>query len=262
MVPQGQRRSRRGRISAKDFTMTRKPKVVLYPDSLRPPPALPDAEAVLSMGLRLSEQETMTIRMAMAIHTASKQPKLTWTGWRHIAVACAIGAEHAKKAAYGRSDSPLYRRVMTEFLRGTGFIFLNKDDRAAAVRMLPRWDEIDAWRTTLDRRRQQVLNNPREVWDAFVEHRRELGDPEAKPRPTAHGRRQFPSMLEQVTALMEQLEMANERIERAERESAYFAAMMQEVAKRAKMDDDDLAEIRNKVRAAHEAELEPDSAEE
>ena len=30
---------------------------------------------------------------------------------------------------------------------------------------------------------------------------------------------------------LEQLEMANERAERAERESEYFAAMMQEVAK-------------------------------
>jgi uncharacterized protein (UPF0335 family) len=86
--------------------------------------------------------------------------------------------------------------------------------------------------------------------------RRELGDPDAKPRPVARKHRQFPSLLEQVTALAEQLEMANERIERAERESAYFAALMQEVAKQAKMDDDDMAEIRAKVRAAHEAEPE------
>jgi hypothetical protein len=229
---------------------------VLYPDSLRPPPVLPDAEAVLKMGLRLTEQETMVVRMAMAIHTASKQPKLTWTGWRHIAVACAVGVTHAKKAAHGRDDTPDYRRVMSNFLKGTGFIFLNKDDRAAAVRLLPRWDEIDDWRSSLPRNRQQALNNPREVWDAFVEHRRELGDPEARSRPLARVQRQFPSMLEQVTALMEQLEMANARAEQAERESAYFAALMQEVAKRAKMDDDALAEIRAKIRAAHEPEAE------
>jgi hypothetical protein len=58
--------------------------------------------------------------------------------------------------------------------------------------------------------------------------------------------------------------MANERVERAERESEYFAAMMQAIATRAKLDDDDIAEIRAKVRAAHEpagsalAEQEPD----
>jgi hypothetical protein len=207
----------------------------------------------------LTEQETKTIQMAMAIHTASKQPKLTWTGWRHIAVACAIGTEHAKEASGGRLDTPNYRRVMSDFLKGTGFIFLNKDDRAAAVRLLPRWDEINDWRSSLPRSRQQALNNPREVWDAYVEHRRELGDPEAKPRDVARRYRQFPTMLEQVTALMEQLEMANERIERAERESAYFAAMMQEVAKSANMDDTTMAEIRAKVRAAHEGELEQEA---
>jgi hypothetical protein len=180
-------------------------------------------------------------------------------GARVFAVAC---SEHAKKASDGRLDSPLYRRVMTDFLKGTGFTFLNKDDRACAVRVLPRWDEIDAWRTTLPRGRQQALNNPREVEAAYVEHRRELGDPEVKPprRLTAHGSRQFPSMLEQVTALIEQLEMAEARMERAEHERDYFETMMQEVAKRARMDDDTLAEIRVKVRAAHESE--PDSEEE
>ena len=57
-----------------------------------------------------------------------------------------------------------------------------------------------------------------------------------------------------MEALAEQLEMANERAERAERESEYFAELMQAIAKRAKLDDDDVAEIRAKVRAAHEGE--------
>ena len=239
--------------------MTRKPKgrepaPLIYPDSIRPPPKLPDAESVIKMGFRLTAQETTTIRMAMAIHTASKQPKLTWTGWRHIAVAVAIGAEHVKKAAGGRTDTPLYIRAMSEFLKKTGFQFLNKDDRAAAVRMLPRWDEIDDWRSSLSRSQQQKLNNPREVWQAYVEHRRKLGDPEAKPRPTAHKHREFPSLLEQYEALEEQLLMANERAEQAQRESEYFAAMADEVAKAARMDDDAMAEIRARVRAAHETE--------
>jgi hypothetical protein len=106
-------------------------KPLIYPDSVRPPPVLPDAESVLEMGLTLTEDELTVIRMAMAIHTVSKQPKLTWTGWRHIATALAIGSKHARKAAKGHT--PDYRRVMTDFLRNTGFTFLNKDDRAAAV---------------------------------------------------------------------------------------------------------------------------------
>jgi hypothetical protein len=32
------------------------------------------------MGLTLTEEELTVVRMAMAIHTVSKQPKLTWTG--------------------------------------------------------------------------------------------------------------------------------------------------------------------------------------
>jgi hypothetical protein len=231
---------------------------VIYPDTVRPPPTLPDAASLVEMGLRLTEQEFTIVRMAMAIHTASKQPKLTWTGWRHIAVALAIGADHARKASGGRTDTPLYIRTMSEFLRKTGFTFLNKDDRAAAVRLLPRWDDIDAWRSSLPHSRQQALNNPRETWAAYLEHRRALGDPEAKSRPAARKHRQYPSLLEQYEALAEQLEMAEQRAERAERESEYFEEMMGAIAKQAKLDDDAVAEIRAKVRAAHAAEADPE----
>ena len=51
----------------------------------------------------------------MAIHSTSRQPKLTWTGWRHIAVAVAIGAEHAKKKSGGQTDTPLYIRNAERF---------------------------------------------------------------------------------------------------------------------------------------------------
>jgi hypothetical protein len=234
----------------------------IYPDSLRPPPTLPDVESVLKTGLRLTEQELTVVRMAMAIHTTSKRPKLTWTGWRHIAVALAIGSDHARKASRGRLDTPDYRRVMSEFLRNTGFIFLNKDDRAAAVRLLPHWDEIDAWRSSLALSRQQALDNPRDTCAAYVSHRRELGDPEATSRPgVCHLHRPLPSLLEQMEALAEQREMANERAARAERESDYFAAMMRTVAERAELDEDDVAQIRAKVRAARAAENTPASDE-
>jgi hypothetical protein len=55
--------------------------------------------------------------------------------------------------------------------------------RALAVRMLDRWDEIDAWRTSLSPHRQHHLNNPREVRDAYLDHRKKLGDP--GPRSSA-----------------------------------------------------------------------------
>ena len=230
--------------------MTKRRTALIYPDSVRPPPTLPDAESVLKLGLRLNEQELTLIRMAMAIHSASRQPKLTWNGWRHIAVACAIGSAHIKKQSGGRTDTPTYIRAMSDFLKGTGFQFLNKDDRAAAVRLLARGDEIDDWRSSLSPSRQQALNNPREVEREYSEHRKKLGAPSAKKRSAAK-RRPFPSWLEQMAALEEQLLMAQERAERAEQEAEYFAAMMDAVAKAGKLDDDAVAEIRAKVRAAH-----------
>ena len=206
------------------------------------------------MGLGLSEDEKTVVRMAMSIHATSKRPELTWIGWRHIAVALAIGSDHAKKASGGQLVTPDYRRVMTDFLRNTGFIFLNKDDRAAAVRLLPKWDEIDAWRASRSNSQQQALNNPREVWTAYLKHRRELGDPEAKERPDVRTHRKFPSWLEQMQALAEQLELAHERAEHAESESKYFADLLEAVRKEAQLDEDVVAELRAKVRAAHEAE--------
>ena len=148
--------------------MAAKRKLPLIPSaSVRPPPTLPDAESVLKLGLRLSQQQLKVIRKGMAIHSASLQPKLTWHGWRHIAVACAAGAEHLKQATGGRARTPSYIRAMHRFLKATGFNVINKDDRATAVRLLPRWDEIDAWRSSLPKSRQQALNNPREVERAY-----------------------------------------------------------------------------------------------
>jgi hypothetical protein len=56
--------------------------------------------------------------------------------------------------------------------------------------------------------------------------------------------RQFPSWIEQMEALADQFAMAEERAERAERESAYFASMMDEVAK---MSDDNVSAICKRV---------------
>ena len=53
-------------------------------------------------------------------------------------------------------------------------------------------------------------------------------------------------------ALQEQVEVLTEQRDRAEREIEYFAAMAETIAKQAKLSDDDMAEIRAKVRASHD----------
>jgi hypothetical protein len=90
--------------------LRRKP--LIYPDSIRPPPVLPDAESVLKMGLTLTEEELAVIRMAMAIHTTSKQPKLTWTGWRHIALAGRRAPFRRQSSGLRRAPLPAGRRLI------------------------------------------------------------------------------------------------------------------------------------------------------
>jgi len=233
-----------------------KPQPVIYPDSVRPPPVLPDAQSVRDMGFDLTDDELMTVRTAMAIHASSRQPKLTCTGWRQIALALYIGSKHAKKASGGKTKTPLYIRANSEFLKKSGLAFINHNDRAQALRLLPYWDEIDDWRSSLTHQKRQRLNNPREVWDTYVEHRRKLGDPNVEGRkPLVRSkRREQVTLLEQYEALQAQVELLTEQRDRAEREIEYFADMADTIAKQAKLSDDDMAEIRAKVRAAHEGE--------
>jgi hypothetical protein len=203
-----------------------KPQPVIFPDSVRPPPVLPDAQSVRDMGFDLTDDELMTVRTAMAIHASSRQPKLTWTGWRQIALALYIGSRHAKKASGGKTATPLYIRKYSDFLNKSGLVFINHNDRAAALRLLPYWDEIDAWRATLTPQQRRRLNNPREVWDIYVEHRRALGDPDVASRaPVRSKRRQGVTLLDQYVALQEQVELLTEQRDRAEREIEYFAAL-------------------------------------
>jgi len=231
------------------------PQPVIYPDSVRPPPTLPDAQSVRDMGFNLTDDELMTVRTAMAIHASSRQPKLTWTGWHQIGLALYIGAQHAKKASGGKTATPLYIRANSEFLKKSGLAFINHNDRAAVVRLLPYWDEIDAWRSSLKPHERQRLNNPREVWETYVEHRKKLGDPDVAGRPPVRSGKRKPgvTLLDQYMALEAQVELLTEQRDRAAREIEYFAAMAATIAKQARLSDDDMAEIRIKVRAELEA---------
>jgi predicted nucleic acid-binding Zn-ribbon protein len=76
----------------------------------------------------------------------------------------------------------------------------------------------------------------------------------ASHAPVRSKRRQGVTLLDQYVALQEQVELLTEQRDRAEREIEYFAALAQTIAKQAKLNEDDVAEIRAKVRAAHEAE--------
>ena len=112
------------------------------------------------------------------------------------------------------------------------------------------WDEIDSWRSGLPNSRQKALNNPRETYAAWLEHRRDIGDPEAKKRPAdGSERRKLPSWLEQMVALEEQVAMLTEQRDRAEREREYFAKISYTIAEKHNVDDDRMAEIRAQVRA-------------
>jgi hypothetical protein len=234
----------------------------LAKDTVKPPPSLPDAEAVLEMGFDLTPNEITVIRMAMAINSASRKPQLLWSGWKHIAVACAIGSQRAQqKAKTTNLKDYQYRMLMGEFLRKTGLIFVNKYDRSCAVRMLDFWEDVEAWRTSLSESRRRALNNPTDIWREYH------GDMTARPdgsvawTPRTGGKkRAFPSMLEQMEALAEALQAAEEQRDRAEQEADFFKEMMEETAIRAKFSANEVADIRAKVRANREplVEEEPD----
>ena len=236
----------------------------LAKDTVKPPPALPDAEAVQDMGLDLTEDEITVIRMAMAINSASRKPQLLWSGWKHIAVACAIGSERAqRKAKTTNLKDYQYRMLMGQFLRKTGFIFINKYDRSCAVRMLDFWEDVEAWRASLTESRRKALNSPTDVWREYHgDMTARPGGPAWTPR-TGAKRRAFPSYLEQMEALQAALDAAEERRDAAEAEADFFSQLADEVAGRAKMSKEEIAAIRAEVRAKREPvyEEQPDDEE-
>jgi hypothetical protein len=237
----------------------------LAKDTVKPPPTLPDAEAVQDMGLDLTADEITVIRMAMAINSASRKPQLLWSGWKHIAVALAIGSERAqRKAKTTNLKDYQYRMLMGQFLRKTGLIFINKYDRSCAVRMLDFWEDVEAWRASLTESRRRALNSPTDVWREYHGDMTAAAETGVAWTPrTGAKKRAFPSMLEQMAALQEALDAAEERRDRAEAEANFFSELADEVANRAKMTDAQVAAIRAEVRAKRESavEEEPDDGE-
>ncbi len=93
---------------------------------------LPEAVTLRELGLPFSETELTQIRTAMALYKASRQPQLTWAGWKVIGLALNIGEVRAEQYADGvvHSRGP-YGDAIRAFLNATGFAFLNKGVRCA-----------------------------------------------------------------------------------------------------------------------------------
>jgi hypothetical protein len=181
-----------------------------------PPLPLPEAVTLRELGLPFSDTELTHIRTAMALYKASRQPQLTWAGWKVIGLALNIGEVRAKQYASGvvHSRGP-YGDAVRGFLNATGFAFLNKGVRWALRECINALDEVDPWHEGLADNDRAHLNNPIDLWDRFCEDRR-TGKTRSKPLPVTRQRRGYPSVLEEIQALQDSLEAAEQRSEMLE----------------------------------------------
>src|SRR5215471_1563894 len=131
------------------------------------PPSLPLPEAVTlrELGLPFTETELTHIRTAMALYKASRQPQLTYDGWKVIGLALNIGEVAAKRHAKGVVHSRgKYGQAIAKFLNATGFAFVNKGVRLSLREIIKHLDEVDAWHEELIATDRAHLNNPIDVW--------------------------------------------------------------------------------------------------
>lgn len=189
----------------------RHPFVPFVGDTLKPVPELPEAATLRELGLPFTEAELTHIRTAMALHKASRQPQLTYDGWKVIGLALNIGEVRAKQHARGEvhSRGP-YGVAVARFLNATGFAFLNKGVRWALRLWIDNLEEVDAWHESLDTNDRAHLNNPIDVWDRYRTDQH-TPKPRIKGRPLAKQRRGYPNLLEELQALSDALEAAEER---------------------------------------------------
>jgi hypothetical protein len=174
-------------------------------------PPLPEATTLRELGLPFSEAELTHIRTAMALHKASRQPQLTFDGWKVIGLALNIGEVRAKQHAGGvvHSRGP-YGQAIASFLNATGFAFLNKGVRWALRQWIDQLEEIDAWHEGLDPNDRAHLNNPIDVWDRYSTDQRDP-KPRSRAQPVTRQRRGYPNLLEELQALSDALEASEER---------------------------------------------------
>jgi hypothetical protein len=179
--------------------------------TLKTVPELPEAATLRDLGLPFTETELTHIRTAMALHKMSRQPQLTYDGWKVIGLALNIGEARAKQHAKGvvHSRGP-YGQAIGRFLNATGFAFLNKGVRWALREWINNLEEVDGWHASLDPSDRAHLNNPIDVWDRYTSDQRKP-KPSTKQHTSKRQHRDFPTLLEEVAALSAALEAVEER---------------------------------------------------
>jgi hypothetical protein len=152
----------------------------------------------------------------MALHKASRQPQLTWDGWKVIGLALNMGEVRADYHARGvvTSRGP-YGQAMARFLNATGFAFLNKGVRWALRECINNLADVDEWRDSLEPNDRTHLNNPIDVWERFKEDQRNPRSYSKRDQVTRQ-RRGLPSMLDQVVALQDMLDGAEQKVDELE----------------------------------------------
>lgn len=152
--------------------MTKKPPrpIVPPPQALRMPPKLPEARALQQLDPPLPQALFERVQLAMAVHSAGRQPNISWEGWKMIAEANEIGEEWAEKNGKGdKSSRGPYGTSLRAFRNATGFFVLNKGTLWALRKCMAQLDEVEEWRATLSSERRSKLANPIEVWQQFEE---------------------------------------------------------------------------------------------
>jgi hypothetical protein len=185
--------------------------------TLPPSLPLPEATTLRELGLPFTDTELTHIRTAMALHNASRQPQLTYDGWKVIGLALNIGevaaTRHAKGAVHSRGP---YGQALRQFLNATGFTFLNKGVRYALREIIKHLDEVDAWHEGLIPTDRAHLNNPIDVWDRFREDQASGKTRVKRQLTVTKQRRGYPTMLEEFQALLDLKEDLEQRVDRVE----------------------------------------------
>jgi hypothetical protein len=188
----------------------RQPFVPFVDGTLVPVPNLPEATTLRELGLPFTDAEFTHVRTAMALHRASRQPHLTYAGWKVIGLALAIGETRAKQHARGEVNSRgPYGVAIRQFLNATGFAFLDQTTRWALREWIRNLEEVDAWYNALRADDQIHVNHPVKVWQRFQDDNRSPVAQRSRQRSQSANttrRRDYPTLLEEIQALQNVLE--------------------------------------------------------
>ena len=122
----------------------------------------------------INKRQEMALREAdEALERISNRKRMDWIDWVRVGEGLSVGRTLA--LLWSNSNQPSGRRYAETF---AAFMAerklcpprINKDDRAALLKIMDRKGEVTAWRARLPDAVQYDLNNPRVVWAAFKRH--------------------------------------------------------------------------------------------